>query len=166
MHSDMAPLFRTRKRMTTQNQYKPLFPRRVSEIIFLCVKGVVHDFIFVVDDTFKWHEENLKLNRKDYSGLSRMFGSHFIYQLEKFLFPIHFNPFVKHGEHLLKYGVISKRKAIADLSYWTLLTFAGRLHKPVPRTSILCWLIPFSPFVGVGDDVHQRRRGDSRTAAA
>ncbi|KAL6451324.1 tam41 Phosphatidate cytidylyltransferase [Candida maltosa Xu316] len=84
------------------------------------------DFIFLVEDTAKFHQSNVFRNPSHYSNkslkiINRIQGKDGIY----------FNPFVKINEKLVKYGVVSKKSALLDLSEWHSLYFAGRLQKPV-----------------------------------
>lgn len=84
------------------------------------------DFMFLVKDCGKFHQENLKQNRDHYSIKSlrlikKVQGTNGMY----------FNPFIKINEKLVKYGVISSKSALMDLSEWHSLYFAGRLQKPV-----------------------------------
>ncbi|KAI5962036.1 TAM41 [Candida theae] len=83
------------------------------------------DFIFLVEDTGKFHKENCKQNPSHYSTGSQTLinwwqGS-----------GIYFNPYVLIKDKLTKYGVTSRRSAFMDLSEWSSLYFAGRLQKPV-----------------------------------
>ena len=50
--------------------------------------------------------------------------------LNKWIFPVHFNHPIINGTKI-KYGIIEKETFEADLRNWNLLTFAGRMHKPV-----------------------------------
>jgi translocator assembly and maintenance protein 41 len=93
--------------------------------------GKMIDLIFVVDDPLKWHTRNLEINYSHYSGL-RYFGPKLITSIqERMACGIYYNPFVKVDDALIKYGVISTAALEDDLSKWTHLYVAGRLHKPV-----------------------------------
>lgn len=94
------------------------------------------DFILVVNDTFSWHAENLKLNRSHYSFLSRL-GPYYISKIqENHGAGIYFNTLVPFEDRLIKYGVISKSRLISDLLKWDTLYVSGRLHKPVKLTVV------------------------------
>lgn len=94
------------------------------------------DFIFVVEDSLKWHEMNLKMNPSHYSSLIPLPAKGIsLFQDE---IPAHFwfnayLPLPLHSQpgRLMKYGVINKTHALADLNSWNNLYLAGRLHKPV-----------------------------------
>ena len=57
----------------------------------------------------------------------------FIHNLQEKGAGIYYNPFVKFEESIIKYGVISENTLIDDLTNWTTLYVAGRLHKPVKK---------------------------------
>ena len=83
------------------------------------------DFIFLVNDTAKFHHENVKQNPSHYSTKSLtvinfLQGS-----------GIYFNPYILIKNKLTKYGVTTRRSAFMDLSEWSSLYFAGRMQKPV-----------------------------------
>ncbi|CAM4751680.1 unnamed protein product [Rotaria magnacalcarata] len=92
------------------------------------------DLIFVVNHSFKFHEENLQLNPHHYSFL-RYFGVSTIAKIQETRGArIYFNPYVKlnnDSNTLYKYGIISRRHLIRDLLDWETLYVAGRLQKPV-----------------------------------
>lgn len=89
------------------------------------------DLILVVQNSFKFHEENLQMNSQHYSFL-RHFGPSFITRLQETRGArIYFNPYVKFSDDpntLYKYGVISRRHLIRDLLDWETLYVAGRLQ--------------------------------------
>lgn len=60
----------------------------------------------------------------------RLFGSGYLSFLHNYVFPVHFNH-VMMEKNKVKYAVIDESQLISDLKNWNLLTFAGRLHKPV-----------------------------------
>ncbi|CAF2392117.1 unnamed protein product [Rotaria sp. Silwood2] len=92
------------------------------------------DLIFAVNNSFKFHEENLQLNPHHYSFL-RHFGVSTITRIQETRGArIYFNPYVKFNNDsntLYKYGIISRKHLIRDLLDWETLYVAGRLQKPV-----------------------------------
>ena len=89
------------------------------------------DLIVAVNNSFKFHEENLKINSNHYSFL-RHFGAPTITRLQETRGArIYFNPYVKFDNDpntLYKYGIISRRHLIRDLLDWETLYVAGRLQ--------------------------------------
>jgi translocator assembly and maintenance protein 41 len=89
------------------------------------------DLILAVNNSFKFHEENLKLNPTHYSFL-RYFGASTITRMQETRGArIYFNPYVKFNNDfntLYKYGIISRRHLIRDLLDWETLYVAGRLQ--------------------------------------
>jgi translocator assembly and maintenance protein 41 len=83
------------------------------------------DFIHIVESNEKFHETNVRQFPQHYSvrnlGLIKLIQGDGIY----------FNPFVRLNSQLIKYGVISRRSSVIDLTEWSSLYFAGRLQKPV-----------------------------------
>ncbi|XP_028399633.1 phosphatidate cytidylyltransferase, mitochondrial-like [Dendronephthya gigantea] len=95
------------------------------------------DVVFVVEDSFKWHKSNLRLNKSHYSIFARVFGLRMINCFQNdFSANIYFNTLVPWNGRLVKYGVISKQYLIEDLVDWTSLYVSGRLHKPVKFLSV------------------------------
>jgi translocator assembly and maintenance protein 41 len=91
------------------------------------------DLIICVDNAHRWHTSNLERNQSDYSAF-QFFGSKFIttYQ-EHFGANVFFNTLIPIEKEnvLIKYGVVSTKDLIMDLTDWRHLYLAGRLHKPV-----------------------------------
>ena len=89
------------------------------------------DLILTVNNSFKFHEENLKLNPYHYSFL-RYFGVSTITRIQETKGArIYFNPYVKLNndpDTLYKYGIISRKHLIRDLLDWETLYVAGRLQ--------------------------------------
>lgn len=83
------------------------------------------DFIHIVGDNQLFHAQNTKQFPHHYSSTS-LWIIGFIQRTG-----IYFNPFVKLNDRLIKYGIISKRDSVIDLTEWSSLYFAGRLQKPV-----------------------------------
>ena len=83
------------------------------------------DFIHIVESNEKFHETNVRQFPHHYSvrnlSLIKLIQGDGIY----------FNPFVRLNSQLIKYGVISRRSSVIDLTEWSSLYFAGRLQKPV-----------------------------------
>lgn len=92
------------------------------------------DLIFAVDNSTKWHQDNLIKNRSHYSFLCRLPQSaNAISEIqEKYGARVYFNPYVNLGGILnVKYGIIKTDHLLEDLNSWRYLYTAGRLHKPV-----------------------------------
>lgn len=95
------------------------------------IKPGMIDFIYCVENSSKWHEENLKINAEHYSFL-KVFGNNFISKFqENSGAKVYFNTLVNVDDVVIKYGVISRKDLVTDLLEWSDLYLAGRLHKPV-----------------------------------
>ncbi len=93
------------------------------------------DFVFVVDDSVRFHTENLHQNSSHYSFL-KWLGPKLISHIQNDLgAACYFNTLVPlkidDQMHLIKYGVISEKALIRDLFDWDYLYMAGRLQKPI-----------------------------------
>jgi translocator assembly and maintenance protein 41 len=119
------------------------FPMEGMEMAFAYGSGVFQqeghvdmsknmlDYIFVVDNPKKWHQQNMKLYPKHYSFL-RYFGAKRVAKIQNnYGAGVYFNTLVHHEDRLIKYGVISTDRLITDLLDWDTLYVSGRLHKPV-----------------------------------
>ena len=89
------------------------------------------DLFLVVDNTHRFHQINLSRNSSHYSGLSYLLGASYISAINELVFPVHFNSHVRVDSTSIKYGVVSEETFLEDLTTWSYLTMAGRLHKPV-----------------------------------
>lgn len=89
------------------------------------------DFIFGVSYTEHWHSLNLQQHRDHYSGLGSLGSGAVTSVQEKFGAGVYFNPYVNVNGMLIKYGVVNLDTLCTDLSEWSTLYIAGRLHKPV-----------------------------------
>jgi len=89
------------------------------------------DFIFVVDDPWSWHSENIQRNPKHYSTLFRWFPARVAPFQERYGAGVFCNTLVPFENRLFKYGVISTERLVSDLRNWDTLYVSGRLHKPV-----------------------------------
>ena len=89
------------------------------------------DFVFVVNDPYRWHEENLALHSSHYSFL-RNFGTNAIVTTQdSFGAGVYYNTLVSCSGRMIKYGVISLENFERDMNSWKWLYTSGRLHKPV-----------------------------------
>lgn len=92
------------------------------------------DVMVVVDDPLAWHRENLVLHASHYSMLGHL-GARAVTAVQETGPGVYFNTHVPLGAggtwRRMKYGVVSTRAFLEDLSTWRWLYVAGRLHKPV-----------------------------------
>lgn len=93
--------------------------------------GKMVDLVFIVDDPFQWHSQNLEINPSHYSALKHLGPKLISYIQENFGCGIYYNTFAEVHERVLKYGVMSTEAALDDLMNWRYAYVAGRLHKPV-----------------------------------
>jgi translocator assembly and maintenance protein 41 len=89
------------------------------------------DFIFGVSYTQHWHSLNLTQHRDHYSALGSLGSGATAWVQDKLGAGVYFNPYVTVNGTLIKYGVVNLDTLCKDLSEWTTLYLAGRLHKPV-----------------------------------
>jgi translocator assembly and maintenance protein 41 len=122
--------------------------------------GGMLDLILVVDDTYKFHKENLNIFPNHYApwlryggpnlvtniqrkGLLFPFASHLLFPDANVLFHVvddnNDNNDNNNNLYLpkMKYGVVDKKDLIQDLTEWDSLYLAGRLHKPTLPIIIL-----------------------------
>lgn len=88
------------------------------------------DMVHVVDNTEKFHRQNLKRFPGHYSGLKYL-GLGAIEYIQNIGAGIYYNPFVEMNGAMIKYGVMATKTAIKDIVEWKHLYIAGRLQKPV-----------------------------------
>lgn len=94
-------------------------------------KANMIDLVYCVENSSKWHEENLLQNPSHYSFLKYL-GHNFISKFqENSGAKVYFNTLVPVDDVIIKYGVISRKDLVTDLLEWSDLYLAGRLHKPV-----------------------------------
>ena len=89
------------------------------------------DLIVIVEDLRKWHKDNIKNNKKDYSFLSRLF---FKYAPSKWLKSggkICYMTYISFKESKYKIGTIEYQDFIEDLTTWETFYIAGRMQKPI-----------------------------------
>eukprot|EP01132_Coremiostelium_polycephalum_P005666 gene5666-7052_t len=88
------------------------------------------DMVFAVEDTVKWHTENLKLNFKDYSFIGYG-GPKIVSHIQRTGAKIYYNTLLEYNGIKYKYGVIDYKDLIDDLKNWKSLYVSGRMQKPV-----------------------------------
>ena len=93
------------------------------------------DLLLVVDDVLAFHTENLARHPSHYSFLQHFGGAHTITSINTLPAYLYYNTNVSmlsdQPSQLVKYGVISTERVTDDLTRWTTLYTAGRMHKPV-----------------------------------
>jgi mitochondrial translocator assembly and maintenance protein 41 len=94
-------------------------------------RGKMIDFIFGVSYTQHWHSLNIHQYPEHYSAVRRL-GSYVVSRIQDdWGAGVYFNPYITVNGTLIKYGVVNLDNICKDLSEWTNLYVAGRLHKPV-----------------------------------
>lgn len=98
------------------------------------------DLVLIVEDPYNWHVANCNRNPHHYNKLARRFDK-FLLKRAVTHMPnpaVYYNPFVtwhdpssQFPSQLIKYGVVGIKPLLEDLSTWSDLYIAGRLHKPV-----------------------------------
>lgn len=96
------------------------------------LKETLIDLIFCVDDPLQWHTQNIAMNPSHYSFM-RFLGPSAVSSFQtNYGAKIYCNTLVPIDSNCtIKYGVIAVNDLCNDLSHWTDLYVAGRLHKPV-----------------------------------
>ncbi|XP_031568293.1 phosphatidate cytidylyltransferase, mitochondrial-like [Actinia tenebrosa] len=89
------------------------------------------DFVFVVDDSYRWHEENIALHSSHYSFLKNFGTNAIVTTQDSFGAGVYYNTLVPFYDRMIKYGVISLENFQRDMHSWEWLYTSGRLHKPV-----------------------------------
>ena len=89
------------------------------------------DLILVVDDLRKWHLENMKLNKKDYSFIGKNFFKHGNINKLKGSTGITYVSNISENGNVFKYGTIEKRDLTNYLETWKSFYLPGRFQKNV-----------------------------------
>lgn len=89
------------------------------------------DLIFVVEDSFEFHKENLKLNSNHYSFLKHFGLNTILYFQKNYGGKIYYNTLIKIDNFEIKYGIIDFKDFERDLMEWETFYLAGRLQKPI-----------------------------------
>lgn len=94
------------------------------------------DLMFVVENSYQWHAQNIQLNPSHYSFM-RHLGSNCVAKIQEgYGAKVYCNTLIpikddSNNNLLIKYGVISTKDFIEDLLDWRDLYVSGRLQKPV-----------------------------------
>ncbi|GJQ12809.1 hypothetical protein GpartN1_g4600.t1 [Galdieria partita] len=102
------------------------------------------DLILVLEDSFQWHQENMKRNPSHYAFIPKAVGPKLTSSVQtcKVGVPVLYNTLVPFQSGLMKYGCVAFADLLEDLQSWKYLFLAGRLHKPVrmfiPSNSLNC----------------------------
>ncbi|PWN96314.1 Mmp37-domain-containing protein [Tilletiopsis washingtonensis] len=94
-------------------------------------KGKMVDIVMAVAHPEHWHAVNMAQHPSHYSRVARLLGSGMMARVQKMGAGLWYNPYVKVGDELVKYGVISVDDLCTDLLDWETLYVSGRMHKPV-----------------------------------
>jgi translocator assembly and maintenance protein 41 len=89
------------------------------------------DLVIAVTHPEHWHGINMSQNKKHYSLMARMLGSIGVGYIQKIGAGLWYNPYVKIGDEIVKYGVMDINTLCQDLLDWDTLYISGRMHKPV-----------------------------------
>jgi mitochondrial translocator assembly and maintenance protein 41 len=93
--------------------------------------GKMIDLLLVVDDANAFHTELLQRHSHHYSLPCRLGGPWFCAHVQNgFGAKLFFHAFVNIHGKLFKYGIIETSHILDDLTNWSYLYTAGRLHKP------------------------------------
>ena len=91
------------------------------------------DIIIVVQNIQQFHQDNVRQNPTHYSRVMRLFGLNSICYMNKLGGNMYYNTdIVLNNSNIhVKYGIIELNDLITDLTQYTSIYVAGRLHKPV-----------------------------------
>ncbi|KAI8611451.1 mitochondrial matrix Mmp37 [Chytriomyces sp. MP71] len=89
------------------------------------------DLIFGVTHPEHWHSLNMKQNPSHYSFVARWGAKSVAMLQDKVGAGMYFNPDVVIDGRRIKYGVISMKSLVGDLTNWNNFYVAGRMQKPI-----------------------------------
>lgn len=89
------------------------------------------DLILVVDDLRKWHLENMKMNKKDYSFIGKLFFKHGSIKKLKGKTGITYVSNIHENGQIFKYGTIEVKDLEKYLSTWKSFYLPGRFQKTI-----------------------------------
>ena len=89
------------------------------------------DLLLIVDDLKKWHQDNMKLNPKDYAFTSKLYYK--ITKKSKLIgrTGVTYLSNIKYKNREYKYGVVDKEFFTECLSSWNSFYLTGRFHKNI-----------------------------------
>lgn len=90
------------------------------------------DLIVTVEDTKKWHKENYKNNKEEYSNLGFLISNP-LYNIGT---DINYITDIKYKDDTFKLGIIDKKDMLFDLYSWSNFYMAGRCQKPIEK--VIC----------------------------
>ena len=89
------------------------------------------DLILVVDNLKKWHLENIKLNKSDYSMIGKAFFKHASIDKLKGNTGITYLSNIEENGSVFKYGTIEEKDLINYLDTWKSFYLPGRFQKTI-----------------------------------
>lgn len=89
------------------------------------------DLILVVDDLKKWHKENIKLNKNDYSLIGKVFFKYASIKKLKGPTCITYVSNILENGNIYKYGTIEEKDLINNLKNWNSFYLPGRFQKTI-----------------------------------
>lgn len=89
------------------------------------------DLILVVDDLKKWHLENIKLNKNDYSMIGKAYFKHSKIDKLKGCTGIAYISNIVEDGSIYKYGTIEEKDLLKYLNTWESFYLPGRFQKTV-----------------------------------
>ncbi|KAF6136647.1 hypothetical protein GIB67_016103 [Kingdonia uniflora] len=106
-------------------------------------KETMVDYILGVSDPLQWHSQNLEMNRDHYaSWMVHLGGAELITRVADHVgVGVHFNPFVKWEDKMIKYGVVRMHDLVEDVLSWKSFYLSGRLQKPDVKMPIWNFLL-------------------------
>ena len=89
------------------------------------------DLVMAVTHPQHWHGLNMGINKRHYSFMARLLGGIGAGYIQRFGAGLWYNPYVRIGDEIVKYGVMDINTLCQDLLDWDTLYVSGRMHKPV-----------------------------------
>ena len=89
------------------------------------------DLIFVVNDIKKWHENNFKINKNDYTKYTKAIYKYTPKKVLEFGTDIIYNVVKNDKDFAYKYGLVEEQKLLEDLNTWKHFFLCGRMQKPI-----------------------------------
>jgi translocator assembly and maintenance protein 41 len=115
-----------------KNNFKFIFAYGSAAIPQKHNKGKMIDIIYIVEDIENFHKLNMDINPLHYSKLARLLGSVATANINESATKVYYNPSIMLDENInIKYGVVSIKSFINNLTNWPNLFLSGRLHKPI-----------------------------------